>query len=78
MYVDTAHHRRGVGRALLGHALDACPRLGVTSVVGYVFGHNAPSLALFEGFGFSRWGHLPAIAELDGVARDLVIVGRRV
>ena len=36
------------------------------------------SVALFEGFGFSRWGHLPAIAELDGVARDLVIVGRRV
>jgi phosphinothricin acetyltransferase len=28
--------------------------------------------------GFSRWGHLPRVAVLDGVERDLVIVGRRV
>ncbi|MSU52903.1 MAG: N-acetyltransferase, partial [Opitutaceae bacterium] len=40
-------------------------------------GHNAPSLALFDSYGFSRWGHLPRVAVLDGVARDLIIVGRR-
>jgi L-amino acid N-acyltransferase YncA len=27
--------------------------------------------------GFERWGRVPGVAELDGVERDLVIVGRR-
>ena len=31
---------------------------------------------LFEKFGFYRWGLLPGVAELDGVERDLIIVGR--
>ena len=29
------------------------------------------------GRGFERWGLLPRVAELDGIERDLVIVGRR-
>jgi phosphinothricin acetyltransferase len=33
---------------------------------------------LFEGFGFQRWGVLPRVAELDGVERDLILVGRRI
>ena len=53
------------------------PDLGLQTLVGYIFGHNTPSLGLFEGFGFQRWGLLPRVAELDGVERDLVIVGRR-
>jgi phosphinothricin acetyltransferase len=39
-------------------------------------GHNAASLQLFERLGFERWGALPRVARLDGVARDIVIVGR--
>jgi phosphinothricin acetyltransferase len=43
-----------------------------------VFGHNEASLALFESFGFRRWGDLARVAELDGIERDLVILGLRV
>jgi phosphinothricin acetyltransferase len=32
---------------------------------------------LFEKFGFERWGELPKVARLDGVERDVIIVGRR-
>lgn len=39
--------------------------------------YNAPSLALFSGFGFSTWGSLPQVATLEGVERDLLILGRR-
>ncbi|MGN6703773.1 MAG: GNAT family N-acetyltransferase, partial [Burkholderiaceae bacterium] len=28
-------------------------------------------------FGFSTWGNLPQVATLDGVERDLLILGRR-
>ncbi len=49
----------------------------VSTLLGFVFAHNEPSLRLLEAFGFERWGLLPRVAELDGVERDLVIVGRR-
>ena len=37
--------------------------------------HLERGLRLFEELGFERWGFLPRIAQLDGVERDLVIVG---
>ncbi len=33
--------------------------------------------ALFRSFGFDEWGALPRVAVLDGVERDLIILGRR-
>jgi phosphinothricin acetyltransferase len=77
IYVAPAYRRRGFGRTLLLAALERAPGLGLHSLLGYIFGHNAPSLQLFESHGFARWGHLPRVAVLDGVARDLIIVGRR-
>jgi phosphinothricin acetyltransferase len=29
-------------------------------------------------FGFEQWGYLPRVAELDGIERDLVYLGKRV
>ncbi len=78
LYVATAHRRAGLGRHLLRTALDRAPELGLHTLLGYIFGHNEPSLRLFAAHGFERWAHLPRIAVLDGVERDLVIVGRRV
>jgi phosphinothricin acetyltransferase len=52
--------------------------MAIHTLLGYIFGHNEPSLRLFESEGFVRWAHLPRVAVLDGVERDLVIVGRRV
>jgi L-amino acid N-acyltransferase YncA len=71
-------HGRGVARTLLGRAVEQAPTLGLRTLVGFIFGHNEPSLRLFERFEFVRWGLLPEVARLDGVERDLVIVGRRV
>jgi phosphinothricin acetyltransferase len=78
VYVAPEFQRRGVARALVRHAIAECPGIGVTTLLGFVFGHNAPSLALLAQHGFDRWGHLPRVAILDGVERDLVILGLRV
>lgn len=78
VYVAPGHHRAGVGRALLSRAIAAGPGLGLRTLLGFVFAHNAPSLGLFEGLGFRRWALLPGVAEIEGVERDLVIVGRRI
>ena len=78
VYVAPDRFRRGIGRTLLDCAIAAAPDLGFTSLVALVFGHNTASLKLFEGVAFEHWGRLPGIASLDGVERDLVIMGRRV
>jgi phosphinothricin acetyltransferase len=75
VYVDEKFRRRGVAQRLLEQAIARAPSLGITALVGLIFGHNEPSLKLFERLGFKRWGLLPNVAQLDGVARDLVVVG---
>lgn len=77
VYVAPTYQRRGIARELLGRAIASSPGLGLHTLLGFIFGHNQPSLRLFEGFGFQHWGELPRVAELDGIERDLVIVGRR-
>jgi len=76
VYVHEQFRRRGVARTLLEHGIAQAPPLGITAMTGLIMGHNAASLELFERLGFERWGVLPSVARLDGVARDIVIVGR--
>jgi L-amino acid N-acyltransferase YncA len=33
---------------------------------------------LFGKFGFNTWAQLPRVANLDGIERDLIILGKRV
>ena len=78
VYVDENFRHRGVARRLLEKAIARSPSLGIFAIVGLIFGHNQPSLRLFERHGFRRWGVLPRVARLDGVERDLVIMGRHI
>jgi L-amino acid N-acyltransferase YncA len=78
VYTAPSAQRRGVARALLTHAVASAPSLGLRTLLAFVFGHNAPSLALFRGAGYRDWGVLPRVAELDGVERDLIILGLRI
>jgi phosphinothricin acetyltransferase len=78
IYLDADRRGQGLGRFLLAKAIEHAPRLGVHTLLGFIFGHNTPSLRLFESAGFARWGELPRVAVLDGVERDLIILGLRV
>lgn len=78
LYVSPESRRKGVGSAMLRFGIEQCPTLGIQTLLGFVFGHNEPSLRLFKKFGFEQWGHLPGIAKLDGVERDLDILGKRI
>jgi L-amino acid N-acyltransferase YncA len=77
IYLDADARGKGLGKQLLTAALARAPALRIDSVLGFVFGHNEPSLRLFRSFGFDVWGTLPRVAVLDGVERDLVILGCR-
>lgn len=78
IYIHTDYRGKKLGAFLLQKAIDACPELNIKTLLGFIFAHNEPSLKLFQRFGFQKWGHLPNIAELDGIERDLIIVGRRI
>jgi phosphinothricin acetyltransferase len=77
IYLDESVRGKGLGKQLLQAALERAPGLGIDTLLGFVFGHNEPSLRLFERFQFASWGTLPRVAVLDGIERDLVILGRR-
>ena len=77
IYLAEAARGRGLGKVFLQRAIDHAPLYGVKTLLGFIFGHNVASLALFERFEFERWGELPRVASLDGIDRDLIIVGLR-
>ena len=78
IYVKDGYRGGGVGRRLIEEAIGRAPELGIEIMTAAAFAHNGPSVKLFERFGFERWGHFPEVAELDGVKRDLVVLGLRV
>lgn len=78
VYVAPEAQSQGLATVLLNKLIPECPRLGLTTLVALIFGHNEPSLRLFGRAGFEKWAHLPEVAELDGIERDLVILGRKV
>jgi L-amino acid N-acyltransferase YncA len=78
VYVSEKFRRRGVGRKLLQQAIARGPQLGMHSLVGLLFSHNEPSIALFRAAGSERWGFLPDVARVDQTPRDLTIFGRHV
>jgi len=78
IYIAESWRGKGIGRYCLEQAIAFAPEIQVHTLLGFIFGHNAPSLALFRRFGFDTWAHFPRVANLDGVERDLVILGKRV
>jgi phosphinothricin acetyltransferase len=78
IYLASEYQGRGFGSELIRRSIAHAPAIGVHTLLGFIFGHNEPSLRLVEKYGFTRWGFLPRVATLDGVERDLLIMGRRV
>lgn len=77
IYVAPNYYRQGVGKRLLQKAIQESPNLGINTLLGFIFAHNQPSLSLFSSYQFEQWGYLPQVAELDGIERDLIIMGLR-
>jgi len=78
IYLEEKHRGNGLGKACLQKAISEAPKLKIHSLLGFIFGHNTPSLNLFYKFEFTNWAKFPQIANMDGVMRDLIIVGRKV
>ena len=78
VYVAPDSHHKHLATQLLSKALTSADRLEIKTLVAFIFAHNQPSINLFKKYDFQQWGYLPQIAELNGIDRDLVILGRQV
>ena len=77
VYVREDHRGKGVGRRLVEEAVRRGPELDLKTLTAGAFAHNEASVRLFEGMGFRKWAHFSRVAELDGIERDLVVMGLR-
>lgn len=78
IYLESSFQGKGLGSYCLNLAVEKCPSLNITTLLGFIFGHNEPSLKLFYKHGFEKWANLPEIADMGGTLRDLIIVGKKV
>ncbi len=74
-YIHFDYHRLGIGTELMQYAIKKCPSLGITSLIAILLDVNKGSIYILEKFGFSRWGHLPEIADFNGVSVGQYIYG---
>jgi L-amino acid N-acyltransferase YncA len=77
-YVGAAARGRGVGTALVRHAIEQAPRLGKHALFGILLERNAPSIRLLTKCGFELWGRLPDVAVINGELVSHVYYGRSV
>lgn len=78
IYIDESQRGKGLGKEILQYSLERAQDFGATTVLGFIFAHNEPSIKLFKYLGFEEWATLPDIALLDGVERSLKILGKRI
>jgi L-amino acid N-acyltransferase YncA len=77
IYLEESARGKGLGKACLNKAFEACAVLNIKTLLGFIFDHNEPSLKLFEIMGFQQWAHLPRIANMIDAERGLIIMGKR-
>ena len=77
-FVHFEHHRQGIASNLLQHAIGMCPSLQIKTLFAILFDSNRGSVRLLEKYGFEKWGHMPRVAEFDGVEFGHLYYGLRI
>ena len=65
--VEASMRNKGVGTAMLTEMLRRAREAGHRVVIAILLDTNAGSRALLEKCGFERWGHLPQVADMEGL-----------
>ena len=78
IYLNPEYQGKGIGSISMKQAEKFALQAGIKTLLGFVFGHNEPSIRLFYRHGYEKWGHLPAVANMGGMERDLLILGKKI
>ncbi|MDF7638147.1 GNAT family N-acetyltransferase [Lactobacillus sp. ESL0791] len=77
IYIDRHFQGRGLGSKALAFAAGQTKKLGITTILAYIFSVNTASQKLFAAAGYQKYGHLPQVADMAGQVIDLDILGKR-
>ena len=78
IYLEPEMQGKGIGKTALQFAEKEATKRNISTLLAFIFGHNETSLYLFYKQHYQKWGNLPQVANIDGVLRDLVIVGKKI
>ncbi len=76
IYVHQDARGSGLGRRLAEYMCAQAPALDIRNIIAVIFAHNTPSIRLFSALGFSEWGRLPQVCDMETFIADVVILGR--
>jgi len=76
-YIHKDHRRKGIANKLISYTIDEAKKLGFKNLISILLDLNKTSIYILEKFGFEKWGHLPEVAEIDGVICGQYIYGRK-
>jgi len=77
-FVHFGHHRQGIASNLLHYAIGMCPSLKIKNLFAILIDSNQASIRLLEKCGFEKWGHMPRVAEFDGIEFGHLYYGLRI
>lgn len=77
-YIHKDHRKKGVAHSLITHTIESAKKLGFRNLISILLDLNKTSIYILEKFGFEKWGHLPNVAEIDGVNCGQYIYGRKI
>jgi phosphinothricin acetyltransferase len=67
-----------IADSLVSHAINCAPQLGFKNLIAILLDVNHLSIRLLEKHGFSKWGHLPEIANFKTAQCGQCIYGKKI
>ncbi len=77
-YIHKDFRRQGIANALIAESIDYSSRINLKTLFAIVLDRNIRSIKLLEKFGFEKWGHLPNVADFEGVECGHLYYGLRI
>ncbi|MGB5287748.1 MAG: N-acetyltransferase family protein [Ignavibacteriaceae bacterium] len=77
-YIHKDYRRKGIANVLISHTIESAKSIGFKNLISILLDLNKTSIYILEKFGFEKWGHLPNVAEIDGMICGQYIYGRNI
>lgn len=75
-YIDNHFTGKGIGSLLLKYIINERSKFNYKSLIAILVANNQESVYLLKKFGFSLWGCLPNVLDMDDASNDALIYGK--